>query len=40
MSWHWSEEGLDKSSGADPGATSGRRMQVFMFGLLPIEGLL
>jgi len=40
MSWHWSEDGLDKSGATDPGATSRRRMQVFMFGLLPIEGLL
>src|SRR6185436_8917165 len=37
ISWHWSQDGTDRSGTADPGATSRRRMQVFMFGLLPIE---
>jgi putative cardiolipin synthase len=40
MTWRWREADGEKSELKDPGATSQRRMQVFLFSLMPIEGLL
>ncbi|QBB68983.1 phospholipase D family protein [Pseudolysobacter antarcticus] len=40
MSWLWSKDGATMSADSEPDATKGRRFEVFMLRLLPIEGLL
>jgi putative cardiolipin synthase len=40
MVWLWTQDGKPMSAGSDPGVSSKRRMEVFVLGLLPIEGLL
>ena len=40
MTWLWSENGNAMSKQSEPGASTQRRLAIFVMGLLPIEGLL
>jgi len=40
MVWLWSADGKAMSEQSDPGVSSQRRTEVFVMGMLPIEGLL
>ena len=38
--WSWTDHGKTETSDTDPGVSKGRRLEVTLLGLLPIEGLL